>query len=93
MKIIEEIKEELKNFKEVIKEDIVIKKVITDHLFRTHLMTFLAGFCSSMFFVFGGGYALAVFLSLVLLVYLFFTTYNKVKNELIKEEEQKEIRQ
>lgn len=92
MKIIEEIKEELKNFKEVIKEDIVIKKVITDHLIRTHLMCFLAGFCSSMFFVFGGGYALVVFFSLVLLIYLFFTTYSKVKKELIKEEEQKEMK-
>jgi len=56
-------------------------------------MTFLAGFICSMFFVFGGGYALAVFLSLVLLIYLFFTTYNKVKKELIKEEEQKEMKQ
>lgn len=88
-----ELKEMLNEFKDTLIVKIVLKKAITAYPLRTHLLCFVFGFMCSSLFAFSNSYALTVFVSFALFCYMFFTTYNKVKNELIKEEEQKEMKQ
>lgn len=85
-----ELKEMLNEFKDDLIFKLVLKKAITVYPLRTHLITFVFGFMCSSLFAFSNSYAFTVFVSFALFFYLFYTTYNKVKADLIKEEEQQQ---